>query len=87
MKIFFGKSQNGPAGRKKDTNVKHKSFEELVPLALPLLNKHIRLVHAGIVDHCVDSLIPDLQQQQQQRKKKERKEGMDRSNNNFKIII
>ena len=27
---------------------------------LPLLKKHIRLGHAGIVDHYVDLSIPDL---------------------------
>ena len=37
------------------TNIKHKIFEELVPSVLPLLKKkrHIRLGHAGIVDHSV----------------------------------
>ena len=29
-------------------------FEELGPSALPLFKKHIRLGHAGIVDHSVD---------------------------------
>ena len=36
------------------TNIKHKIFEELVPSVSPLLKKHIRLGHAGIVDHSVD---------------------------------
>ena len=40
------------------TNIKYKIFEELVPLVLPLLKKHIR--HAGIVDHSVDLSIPDF---------------------------
>ena len=53
-------------------NVKHQIFEELVPSVSPLLKKHIRLGHAGIVDHSVDLSIPDL--------KKEYKKGMDRSN-------
>ena len=35
-------------------NIEHKIFEELVPLVPPLLQKHIRLGHAGIVDHSVD---------------------------------
>ena len=32
------------------TNIEHKIFEELVPSVSPLLKKHIRLGHAGIVD-------------------------------------
>ena len=35
-------------------------FEELVPSVSPLLKKHIRLGHAGIVDHSVDLSIPIL---------------------------
>ena len=41
------------------TNIEH-IFEELVPSVSPLLKKHIRLGHAGIVDHSVDLSIPDL---------------------------
>ena len=41
------------------TNAGHKMFEELVPSVSPLLKKHIRLGHAGIVDHSVDLSIPD----------------------------
>ena len=44
----------------KLTNIGHKIFEELVPSVSPLLKKHIRLGHAGIVDHSVDLSIPDL---------------------------
>ena len=54
------------------TNVTHQIFEELVPLVLPLLKKHIKLGHAGIVDHSVDLSVPDFQ--------KNIKRGMDRSN-------
>ena len=46
-------------------------FEELVPSVSPLLKKHIRLGHAGIVDHSVDLSIPDL---------KKKYKRMDRSN-------
>ena len=42
------------------TNIKHQIFEELVPLVSPLLRKHIKLGHAGIVDHSVDLSIPDF---------------------------
>ena len=35
-------------------------FEELVPSASPLLKKHVRPGHAGIVDHSVDLAIPDF---------------------------
>ena len=44
------------------TNIKHKIFEELVPSVLPLLKKkkHLRLGHAGIMDHSVDLSIPDF---------------------------
>ena len=37
-----------------------QNFEELVPSVSPLLKKHIRLGHAGIVDHSVDLSIPDF---------------------------
>ena len=42
--------------RKHKTYIhKHQTqiFEELVPSILPLLKEHIRLGHAGIVDHSV----------------------------------
>ena len=52
-----------------------QNFEELVPSVSPLLKKHIRLGHAGIVDHSVDLSIPDF--------KKSIKKGMDRSNKKF----
>ena len=42
------------------TNIRHKIFKELVPSISPLLKKHIRLGHAGIVDHSVDLAIPDF---------------------------
>ena len=42
------------------TNIGHKIFEELVPSVPPLLKKHIRLGHAGIVDYSVDLSIPDF---------------------------
>ena len=42
------------------TNVKHKIVDELVPSVLPLLKKHIRLGHAGIMDHSIDLSIPDF---------------------------
>ena len=46
--------------KKTYTNIEHKIFEELVPLVSPLLKKHIRLGHAGIVGHSVDLSIPDI---------------------------
>ena len=42
------------------TNIEHKIFEKLVPSVSPVLEKHIRPGHAGIVDHSVDLAIPDL---------------------------
>ena len=41
---------------------KHQThiFEELVPSVSPLFKKHIRLGHAGIVEHSVDLSIPDF---------------------------
>ena len=42
------------------TNIAHNIFEKLVPSVSPLLKKHIRLGHAGIVDHSVDLSIPDF---------------------------
>ena len=61
------------------TNIGHKIFEELVPLVSPLLKKHIRLGHAGIVDHSVDLSIPDFFFLKY-------KKGMDRSNKKSKIL-
>ena len=49
-----------PNIQKTYTNIKHKIFEELVPSVLPLLTKHIKLEHAGIVDHSVDLSMPDF---------------------------
>ena len=59
------------------TNIEHKIFEELVPSASPLLKKHVRLGHTGIVDHSVDLSIPYL---------KKYKKGMNRSNKKLKYI-
>ena len=41
---------------------KHRTqnFEELVPSVSALLKKHIKLGHAGIVDHSVDLSMPDF---------------------------
>ena len=50
--------------KKTYTNIGHKIFEELVPLVSPLLKKHIRLGHAGIVDHSIDLSIPDFKKVQ-----------------------
>ena len=46
--------------KKTYTNIGHKIFEELVLSVSPLLKKHIRLGHPGIMDHSVDLSIPDL---------------------------
>ena len=45
------------------TNIKQNFFEKLFPLVLPLLKKHIRLGHTGIVDHSVALLIPDFKKE------------------------
>ena len=42
------------------TNIEHNIFEEVVPSASPLLKKHTRLGHAGIVDYSVDLSIQDF---------------------------
>ena len=44
----------------KHTNIGHQIYEELVPSVSPLFKKHIRLGHAGIVDHSVNLSIPDF---------------------------
>ena len=64
----------------KQTNIGHKIFEEYVPSVSPLLKKHIRLGHAGIVDHSVDLSIPDFFF-------KKYKKGMDRSNKKNSEIL
>ena len=46
---------------KTNTNIGHKIFEELVPSVSPLLKKHIRLGHAGIMDNSVELSIPDFE--------------------------
>ena len=48
-------------------------FEELVPSVSPLLKKHIRLGHAGIVDHYVDLSIPDFKKVQKRNGQKQQK--------------
>ena len=55
--------------QKTYTNIKHKISEELIPLVLPLLKKHISPGHAGIVDHFVDLSIPDLKKKEKKKKK------------------
>ena len=47
--------QNQSLRKHKTYTHKHQTqiFEELVPSILPLLKEHIRLEHAGIVDHSV----------------------------------
>ena len=44
---------------------------------MPLLKKHIRLGHTGIVDDSIDLSIPDS------KKVLKKKEGMDRNNRKF----
>ena len=46
--------------KKTYKNIGHKIFEELVPSVSPPLKEHIRLGHAGIVDHSIDLSIPDF---------------------------
>ena len=60
------------------TNIKHYIFKELVPSVSSLLKKHIRVGHAGVVNHSINLSIPDL--------KKVLKKGMDRSNKKNKFI-
>ena len=52
-----------------------QNCRRIVPSVLPLLEKHIRLGHAGIVDHFVDLSI--------KKKKINIKKGMDRSNKKY----
>ena len=54
------RSQHKLTYNKTYTKIKQNFFKELVPSVLPLLKKHIRLGHAGIVDHSVDLSIPDV---------------------------
>ena len=56
----LNQSWHKPTRKKTYTNIKHKTFEGLVPSVSPLLRKHIKLGHAGIVDHCVNLSIPDF---------------------------
>ena len=53
---------------------KHRTqnFRRISPFGITPVKKHIRLGHAGIVDHSVDLSIPDF--------KKVLKNGMERSN-------
>ena len=46
---------------KTHKNIEHNFFEEIVPSVSPLLKKHMRLGHAGIVDHFVDLSTPDFE--------------------------
>ena len=65
---------------KQNNNKIHKhqtqNFRRISPFELPLLKKHTRRGHAGIVDHSVDLSIPDFF--------KVEKKGMDRSNETLK---
>ena len=44
--------------------IKHKIFKELVPSVSPLLKKHIRVGHAGIMDHSINLSMPDFKEVQ-----------------------
>ena len=65
---------------------KHRTqnFRRISPFGINPVKKkkHIRLGHAGIVDHSVDLSIPYLK-----KKKKKYEKGMDRSNEKSKNII
>ena len=52
---------------------KHRTqiFEELVPSVSLLLKKHIRLGHAGIVDHSIDLSMPDFREKKYIKKKEQ----------------
>ena len=52
-----------------------QNFQRISPFGITPVEKHIRLGHAGIVDHSVDLSIPDFF--------KKYKKGMDRSNKKF----
>ena len=56
---------------------KHRTqnFRRISPFSITPLKKHIRLGHAGIVDHSVDLSIPDFK-----KVIKKKKKGMDRNN-------
>ena len=59
-KLFKNHKINPDTNRhktKKYTNIKHKFSKNFL---LPLLKKHIRLGHAGIMDHAIDLSIPDF---------------------------
>ena len=57
----------------KHTQTPTKNVQRISPFGIaPVKKKHIRLGHAGIVDHCVDLSIPDLKHLYEK--------GMDRGN-------
>ena len=56
------KSSPDTNSHKTYTNTEHKIFEELVPAVSPLLKKHTRLGHTGIVDHSIDLSIPNFKE-------------------------
>ena len=60
------------------TNIEHKIFEEIVPSVSPLLKKHIRPGHAGIVDHSVDLSIPDVKKKKRERESESNRRAADR---------
>ena len=62
-------------------NQTQKIFEELVPSVSPLLKKHIRPEHAGIVDHPINLSIPDFKKVY-----KKKKEWTEAINNKKKLI-
>ena len=60
---------------KKYTNIKNKLFEEFVPSVLPLLKKHIRLRHAGIVDQFRRFINTRFKKKKKSGKKEEERNG------------
>ena len=67
----------------KQTQTSDKIFQELVPSVSPLLKEHIRLGHAGIVDHSVDLSIPDFKKVKKRKEKKEWTEAIQNNNKNY----
>ena len=62
--------------------MEHRIFEDLVPAVSPPLKKHIRLGHAGIMDHSVDLSIP-VGGKEKERKNKKTNEKKRKKNQEF----
>ena len=59
-KISPDSDTNVDKAKQTYTNISNTKLSKIYPFSIAPVKKHIRLGHAGIVDHSVDLSIPDF---------------------------